>query len=365
MNPKLRNLSGRAEQFQLKPLEDSHELGRGKPIDPASHRGTGNGPADAGRPDAAVNTVFGPDEAKTVEALRSGQLQTATLGKTSRTLAFKVTLDSGVLGYYKPEQRLAGTSWAAELAAYRIDRALGLGRVPPAVSRRFPWKDLEAAAAEDARSKTVRVQKGEVRGALIAWLEQPLAPAATPHGWEDWIRIEAFDPFAVSPFQPADAYAAELADHKKRNIGQKPTPVGTRPERKPSRPGLDAELSDLILFDYLIGNADRFTPDNANVLLLGKKGPLIAVENGSAFVATGARLALLNAQLGAVQKFRRRTVEAIRALDIGALKATLAADPLGPILDEPAWRGVEARRSAILAHVAAEQKRLGDSVYAW
>lgn len=365
MTPKMRNLSNHKDNFEVRKIDGlPDELGRRKPIDVAKR----SEPAAAPQADAATGTpadaspgFLGKDDRKTLEALRSGQLQDASRATTGRTLAFKVALDSGVLGNYKPEQRLSGTSWAAEVAAYYIDRALGLGRVPPVVSRRLPWPKLVAAAADDPQKSTVRVEKGEVRGALIGALDQPLVPVATPHGWEDWIRIEAFDPFAITPFQPADTYAKALATQKKRP----PTPIGTRPDRRPGRAELAAELSDLILFDYLIGNAERFSPDNANAVTLGAKGPLIATENAGAFVVTGARQTLLDAQLGALQKFRRRTIDALRALDIGALKATLGADPLGPLLDAAALRGVQTRRTAILDHVAKEQKRLGDSVFAW
>jgi hypothetical protein len=358
-----------SDNYQIKPIEGSPESARNaERFVPSS----GRAPvrvvaAPTAKPaEPPANGFLGKSEAATLDGLRSGQLQSAEKGTSGRTLAFKVSLDSGVQGYYKPEQRLAGASWAAEVAAFYLDRALQIDRVPPVVSKRLPWKELAPVAAGDPRAKTVVVAKdGSVRGALIAWLPEKLEPAQTPSGWEDWIRSEPLDAFAVSPFQPAAAYKRASAEQRRHRNGGSASAVGTRPAPTPARPELPAELSDLILFDYLTGNAERFAADNSNLLTLGDQGPLIFLDNGSAFAVAPAQRSLVGAQLATVSKFRRRTIDALRALDIEALKATLAADPLGPILDAAAWRGLEARRTAVLDHVARQAKQFGDAVYAW
>jgi hypothetical protein len=330
---------------------------------------------------AAANApagLFGKPDAELLEPLRSGQLQSATKGATGRTLAFALTFESGAQGYYKPEQRLATASWSAEVAAYDLDRALGLGRVPPVTSRKLAWKPLEAAAGNDARKRTVVVDReGQVRGALVAWLSEKLAPLETPPAWEDWLRIEPRTPTDVSPFQTAAAYKQALAAARKRPAPEaklapkvdalEATKVAPKADSPPpARPGLPAELSDLVVFDYLTANYDRFESRD-NLVTLGEKGPLIFLDNGAAFSAAAAtaQRALLDARLAFVSKFRRRTIEALRGLDTEALRATMAADPLGPLLDAAAWRGFEARRAAILEHVARLEKRFGDAVYAW
>jgi Golgi casein kinase, C-terminal, Fam20 len=316
--------------------------------------------------------LFGKPDAELLEPLRSGQLQSATKGTSGRTLAFKLTFESGAQGYYKPEQRLASASSRAEVAAYDLDRALGLGRVPPVTSRKLAWKPLEAAARNDARKRAIVVDRdGEVRGALIAWLSETLAPLEAPPGWENWLRIEPRTPADVNPFQPAAAYKRALADARKRRALQAPNTAAEADAPKvdssqPARPDLPAELSDLVVFDYLTANSDRFESRD-NLLTLGPQGPLIFLDNGAAFSASAAAAErpLLDARLAFVSKFRRSTIEALRGLDSEALRATMAADSLGPLLDEAAWRGFEARRAAVLEHVAQLEKRFGDAVYAW
>jgi hypothetical protein len=327
--------------------------------------------------------LFGKTDAEFLEPLRSGQLQSAAKGTSGRTLAFKLTFESGAQGYYKPEQRLASGSWSAEVAAYYADRALGLGRVPPVTSRKLEWKPLEGAAGNDPRKRTVIVDReGQVRGALVAWLSETLAPVELPPGWETWLRIEPGTPADVSPFQSTPAYKQALADARKRRAPEvskkalKPGAPETTPGAakgapeaaapQPARPDLPAELSDLVVFDYLTANYDRFESRD-DLVTLGENGPLIFLDNGAAFSASAAtaQRPLLDARLAFVSKFRRRTIEALRALDTEALRATMAADSLGPLLDAAAWRGFEARRAAILEHVARLEKRFGDAVYAW
>jgi len=121
----------------------------------------------------------------------------------------------------------------------------------------------------------------------------------------------------------------------------------------------------MIVFDFLTLNYDRFGGDNVNLLTLGAAGPLIALDNGDAFSAGPARRSVLDARLLPLAKFRRRTIDAVRALDVPALGTTMAADPLGPFLDSNMLRGLEIRRDALLEHVAKQERRYGDAVYAW
>ena len=284
---------------------------------PARHRLMLDAVVDAGTPaeppPAAEPPGFlGKPERAVLDELRNGQVASVTKGSGGRTSAFKIIFDSGAQAYFKPEQ-----NWYADVAAYYLDRALGLGRMPPTV----------------ARSLSLGESRSQVRGALIQALDDKPVPAVTPPGWENWIRVER-KPHA----QPA-------------------TP-------QPSRADLPAELSDMIVFDFLTLNSARFGRNNANVLTLGAGGPLILLDNGDAFSKGPARRGA-DAHLLLLAKFRRRTIDAVRALDVQALGQTMAADPLGPFLDTSMLRGLETRRKAVLEHVAKQERRYGDTVYAW
>ena len=173
---------------------------------------------------------FGMSDATALERLRKSEVVGVKKGTGGRTLAFRLQLKandgSELEAYFKPEQRVSSANWYAEVAAFYLDRALGLERVPPVVSRKLPWAQLEPAAEGDARVRDVVVGRdGGVRGALILWLPQKLVPAVTPPGWENWIRMEPWSPGAVTPYQRAAAYTEALADQKRKRARREPAEV--------------------------------------------------------------------------------------------------------------------------------------------
>ena len=139
-------------------------------------------------------------------------------------------------------------------------------------------------------------------------------------------------------------------------------PIAAAPDTR-ERP---AELSDLIVFDYLTQNVDRWGGDFTNVRSLGPGGPLIYLDNGAGFWLGEQRLGLMEARLKALQRFRRSTIEAVRRLDIERFGARLGADPLAPVLNEKQLDGLAQRRRAVLQHVDAMVARFGErEVLAW
>ncbi|MDQ3032534.1 MAG: hypothetical protein M3Y87_08970 [Myxococcota bacterium] len=262
--------------------------------------------------------------------------------------------------------------WYAEIAAYHLDRALGLRRTPVVVSRRVAWSSLEAAAEGDSRVPEIIVaEDGTVRGALVAWIDERLVPLRAPPGWERWVRVDP--PSVITPFQNARAwYRARaaapdvdelelLADAPDADAGGDETS-----EPEPDTTSRPAELSDLVVFDYLAHNVDRWSASSTNVRTRGVSGPLVFLDQAAGFSRRRARLTLMDERLGAVQRFRRATIDAVRALDLEAYAATLDADPLAPLLDEQQLAHLAERRQALLDHVDALIADRGEeSVYAW
>lgn len=292
-----------------------------------------------------------------LEALSHRQVVRVSRGRGGRSLSFRITLDDGTHAYFKPNQSFDGMSWYAEIAAYHLDRELGLGRVPPTVGRRIAWSQLEEAAREDHRTHELTVDEdGTLRGALIWWVPEPLVPLPLEENWERWLRITG-EPDAVTPFQRPNLY------REARRAGAPQRPTFT-PE--PDRPDRPAELSDLMVFDYLAHNLDRWGTDNTNVRTVGSHGPLMFLDNGASFTLRRAQVGLMERRLAHVQRFRRSTIEAVRALDVNRFAARLEADPLGPVLDRQQLENLETRRQHLLAHVDALIEAHGeDAVLAW
>jgi hypothetical protein len=144
-----------------------------------------------------------------------------------------------------------------------------------------------------------------------------------------------------------------------------PPPRASRGDRsEPATPDTEerpAELSDLIVFDYLTQNVDRWGGDFTNVRSRGLGGPLIYLDNGAGFWLGEQRLGLMEARLKALQRFRRATIEAVRNFDIERFAARLQEDPLSPVLNEKQLDGLALRRSAVLEHVDAMVARFGEA----
>ncbi len=308
---------------------------------------------------------FGAPDGDVLTRMQSDEIVAVKKGSGGRSLGFKLTFADGTKAYFKVEQTFSGANWYAEIAAYHLDRMLGLGRVPPVLSRTLPWGRLAVAANGDARVSEVVVRdqqpradgsaNGNVRGALVAWVEGDLQPAITPPGWETWIRVEPWNAYNATPFQRAREYYDALNQRRT-------TPTFTMVPT-PDRPDRAQELSDLLVFDFLTLNIDRWGGDNANVLTNGKAGPLVFLDNGAAFAHGPPQLRLMQDRLAPLQKFRKRTIDALRGLDLDAYASRLAADPNGPILSESDLEGLAIRRIAVLDHVAELQQKHGDSIF--
>lgn len=306
--------------------------------------------ASASEPTTRCARCFaGRADAPIITALASQPIAEVKKGVGGRSLAFRLVLADGTRAYFKPAQSFAA-HWFSEVAAYHVDRGLGLRRSPPVVSRRVAWSLLARSASSDARVAEIRRNAdGSVDGAMIAWIDGELPPLDPPRGWENWLRIEPLR--GASPFQRERDW--------KRGAGVRARDAG------PPDSDRAAELSDLVLFDYLLGNIDRWGGGFTNVRTRGPDGPLVHIDNANGFHRGSGKTAHLDAQLRAVQCFRKRTVAAIRAFDAARLRDSLKSEALAPILDEQRLEGFEARRLGVLEHVAEMQRRHGAAALPW
>lgn len=307
-------------------------------------------------------SFLGTPDAPRISALRNSAIAKVEKGKGGRSLAFRITLEDGVKGYFKPKQTFSAAHWYSEVAAYYLDRELGLGRVPPTTGRRFRWDALKAAARKDDRVTELGIDEdGTIKGAFIWWVPDPLKRLRMGRNWERWVRVQRTLP--ITPYQRPVDYRADL----NRRPGVREASDPNRPLAKiPDIETRPAELSDLILFDYLTQNVDRWGGDFTNVRTRGAGGPLVYLDNGAGFWLGEQRLGLMEARLEALQRFRRSTIEAIRALDVDAFARRLASDPLAPVLNEKQLDGLRQRRQAVLDHVEGLVARFGEAaVFPW
>jgi hypothetical protein len=307
--------------------------------------------------DEATPGFFGEPDGPRIASLRESPIAEVKKGKGGRSLAFQITLEDGTKGYFKPKQAFSAAHWYSELAAYYLDRELGIGRVPPTTGRRFEWDALRKAARSDDRVTELGIAPdGTIKGAFVWWIPEPLKRLRMGRQWERWVRVQKTLP--VTPYQRPVDYRADL----NRRPGVREATDPSRPLAKsPDTETRPAELSDLILFDYFTQNVDRWGGEFTNVRTRGEGGPLIYLDNGAGFWLGEQRLGLMEARLKALQRFRRATIDAVRELDVDAFAKRLEDDPLAPILNEKQLDGLRQRRQAVLDHVDDLVARFGEA----
>ncbi len=226
-------------------------------------------PADAAARDAALRLdgraprldaaeASAPDASKLPLYEVAKPLSGKSIGHTS--VVFKLKLEQDLVVAYKPSSKRGPSRYKGEIAAYRLATALGLPNVPPAIPRSFPLAGLLAALGgkdTDAGGLLAREalpdEKGEVAGALIPWIPRLgfLALEAEPllGEWKGWL--------GASGEVPAD----------KRSVA--------------------AQVSTMIVFDYITGNWDRWS--GGNVGHDPQSGTVLFIDNDGAFYETPPR----------------------------------------------------------------------------
>jgi len=281
------------------------------------------------------------DQDAILEALEGRYpMRARQVGTSSVTL--RVDFPGSVSGAFKPRTETHPRGWRAELAAYRVARALMMDNVPPAVSRRLPRPTLQARFEpdDDDPDEWEQVRReirwdapGVARGAMIYWV--PAMRRSELHLTEgvdavaDWLRADA-------PL-PGDGRAPDLAT--------------------------------MLAFDYLIGNWDRFSGGNVSQNAAGDR--LFVRDHNVAFPSplVDGRYDRVRAGLERVERFDRAFVERLQALDEDTVRAALGQDPENadrPVLDDAQIAELMMRRRALLSYIGAQIARHGaEAVLVW
>lgn len=246
------------------------------------------------------------------------------------SVALRMRFSDRVSAAYKVESRAFPKSHLAEVAAYRVSLLLGLDNVPPAVLRRIPVATIDARMHRDSKSKwqdirpEVRwLKDGIAEGAACTWVFglRSLRLEERQPWWRAWLQVDTTIP--------------------KRRIA------------------LARDLSNMVAFDYLIGNPDRFSGRNMKVSHNAQR--FVMLDHDQAFPpATDeeAHSDFLLKSLQMTQRFSRLLVERLGALDERALLAEIVA-ARGPLLTKAQITGLMERRKVLLSHVEKLKKRFG------
>lgn len=241
-------------------------------------------------------------------------------GNTSVNI--RVDFPGPIDGSYKPSEARHEEHWRAEIAAFRLNQLLGLERVPPAVFRQVLEDDLPTG-----QRYGVTFTDGVSRGAMIYWVPVLRSSGVgSPESLDLWSqRLTA---------------GAPIADGERRRA---------------------QEISDLIVFDFLIANWDRW--NGLNTLEDGR-GHLVYRDNNAGFQVpvSSSRYERVLGWLHRVSRFSSGLIERARALDLDSLRDAMADDAAGDdtvLLTDDQLRDVLRRRDVLVQYVEGLARRHG------
>ena len=245
------------------------------------------------------------------------------VGHTSVVLRMRTV--ARVTAAMKLRSRTVPDGYRHEIAAYRIARLLGLDNVPPAVSRRVSWSEVWQRFHEDKLDLRPAIRRA------VLWDEDGSAPGAAIY----WVK------------------GMRSVGYERRAKWKSWLEEGDIPDGKEA---LARDLSTMALFDFLIGNWDRFS--GGNLPSDSTRTRALLRDNDRAFSTPllRARYEKLLASLLETQRFSRSVVDRLARLDETALLAELALDPSHasePILTDRQIADVFDRRATVLSHIAA------------
>jgi hypothetical protein len=262
-------------------------------------------------------TFMGMEDDFLISRLRSQPIVRMKFNKGGSSLSFRVDLADGSRAAFKPAQTNLQTIPRKEVAAYRINRLLGLGAVPPATPRMVSRADMFSHLHPETlpmlpriRAETIFDPRGNTAGVMMYWV--PIIKDSgldTPEGIAQSTRW-----LSQGQVIPDDKH------------------------------GLAAQLADLLVFDFLISNPDRTSGGN---MLTNQDGSrLLFMDNTLSFFIEPQGSEKTRTALARAQRFSRRLYHALNRISEDTLTAILAQASEGnyEVLTKPEIRAVVARR---------------------
>jgi hypothetical protein len=268
----------------------------------------------------AAGTFLGMKDELLIDRMKAGEIVQAKLNKGGSSISFRLDFADGSRAAFKPEQTNPQTVPRKEIAAYRLNRMLGLNRVPPATGRTVHQSELLGKLPPDAQFLATRIMaetlfddEGFTRGETSYWipviLDSHLDTAENQLIWQKWMTA-------------GEEIPGDKVD-------------------------LMAQLSELLLVDLLTNNSDRFSGGN---LMTSKDGRILFfMDNTFGFQVEPEGHMRCRQALQKCQKFSRKLVEAMRRMDLPSLRAAIEPEP--GVLNEAEMRAVLARRDVGLRYV--------------
>jgi hypothetical protein len=282
-------------------------------------------PPDPQITDEAAGTFLGMSDDLLLDRARRQQIVGVKLNRGGSSLSFRVDFADGSRGAFKPAQTNLQTIPRKEVAAYRLNRMLGLNAVPPAAPRMVSRDELLTHLRPEAlpaipriRAQTLFNAVGNTAGVIMYWIPE--------------IRDSGLDT-AAGLQQRAQwlSQGSAIPSDKQELAGQ---------------------LSNLVVFDFLTSNPDRYSGGNMKMSPDGSR--LYFMDNTMSFFLDPGGNDKTRPLLMRTQRFSRHLFRALDRVSLGTLQQ-LAQETQFPyeILTPGEMRAVVARRDVVKKHVEA------------
>jgi hypothetical protein len=273
----------------------------------------------------ASGTFMGMSDELLLERVRTQPIVRFKVNHGGSSLSFRIDFADGSRAAWKPTQTNTQTIPRKEIAAYRINRLLGLNAVPPAAPRVVAREELLGHLHPESIPQIPRIEAETIFG-------PGGKTVGTASYWIPVIKDSGFDTPEGQRLAQAWLSVGEHIPADKVDIA--------------------AQLSDLAVFDFLTCNPDRLSGGNMKMSPDGKQ--LYYMDNTMSFFVEPMGVTKTRAELMKVQRFSRATYAALDRISVPTLEQVLSEETGTPyeILTPAEIRAVVARRDAVRQYVA-------------
>ncbi len=242
-------------------------------------------------------TFLGMSDELLLERVRTQPIKRFKLNHGGSSISFRIDFADGSRAAWKPQQTNSQTVPRKEVAAYRLNRLLGLNAVPPAAPRAVSREELFSHLHPDSVEFLPRIQAETIFGPDGKSL-------GTASYWIPIIKDSGFD----TP------------------EGQRTTTAWlTHGEPIPAdQLSMARQVSDLCVFDFLTANPDRFSGGNMKMSPDGTQ--LFYMDNTMSFFLDPTGPPKNRDVFFRTQRFSRSLVEALNRITEATLRRALGAE---------------------------------------
>jgi hypothetical protein len=281
----------------------------------------------------STGTFLGMSDELLLERVRTQPITRFKQNHGGSSLSFRIDFADGSRAAWKPTQTNLQSVPRKEIAAYRLNRLLGLHAVPPAAPRAVTREELFAHLHPDSVAALPRIKAETVFG-----------PNGTTIGtasyWIPVIKNSGFD--TPEGKKLTQAWLTQGQDIPAESVS------------------MAAQVSSLIVFDFLTSNPDRYSGGNMKMSEDGKQ--LFFMDNTMSFFVDGDGYEKNREVLFRTQRFSRKLYDALDRVTVPNLNSALAEELGTPyeILTPAEIAAVVSRRQVVQRYIQTLVAQFGE-----